>query len=61
MKDKTSHVSSAVYKEKYNCGERYSCETGRNFTIRGNGHSDNGKNSEPEKHLYQFPEHRFNW
>ena len=42
-----------MYKEKYNCGEKYSCETGRNFTIRGNGHSDNGKNSEPEKHLYQ--------
>ena len=24
-------------------------------------HCDIGKNPEPAKHLYQFPEHRFNW
>ena len=28
---------------------------------RWDEHSDKGKNSEPAKHLYQFPEHSFNW
>ena len=28
-----------------------------NLTIRWNEYSDIGKNSEPAKHLYQFPEH----
>ena len=36
-------------------------ETGRNVTIRWHEHSDISKNSEPPKHLNQFPEHRFNW
>ena len=36
-------------------------ETGRNVTIRWDEHIDIGKNSEPTKHLNQFPQHRFNW
>ena len=43
-----------------NCGKNYIGETGRNVTIRSDEHSDRGKDSEPAKHLYQFPEHRFN-
>ena len=61
MKDKASHVSSVVYEGKCNCGENYIGETGRNVTVRWDEHSDIGKNSEPAKHLNQFPEHRFNW
>ena len=30
-------------------------------TIRWDEHSDIGKNSEPVKHLYRFPEQRLNW
>ena len=60
MKDKASHVSSVVYEGKRNCGENYIGETGRNVTVKWDEHSDIGKNSEPAKHLNQFPEHRFN-
>ena len=60
LKNQTSHVSSAVYEAKCNSGENYIGETGPNVTIRRDEHSDTGKNSEPAKHLNQFPEHRFN-
>ena len=61
MKDKTSHVSSVEYEGKCNCGENYIGETGRNVTIRWDEHSDIDKDSEPAKHIKQFPEYRFNW
>ena len=44
-----------------NCGEIYIVEAGRNVTIRWDEHSDIYKNSEPAKHVKQFPEYRFNW
>ena len=49
------------YEGKCNYGKNYIGETGRNVTVRWDEHSDIGKNSEPAKHLNQFPEHRFNW
>ena len=58
LKDKASHVSSAVYEGKCNCCKNYIGETGRNVTVKLDEHSDVGKNSEPAKHLNQFPEHR---
>ena len=61
LKDKTSHVSSAIYERKCICCKNYSGKTGRNVTIRWDEHSNIGKKSGPVKHLYQFPEHRFNW
>ena len=61
MKCKTSHVSSVVYEGKCNCSENYFGETGWNVTITLDKHSGIGENSEQAKHLYQFPEHRFNW
>ena len=61
LKDNMSHISSAVYEGKCNCGENYISETGQNVIVRWGEHSDIGKNSEPAKHLYQFPEHSFNW
>ena len=48
-----------MYEEKSNYGENYIGETGRIVTIRWDEHSDIGKNSDPAKHLNQFPEHRF--
>ena len=50
-----------MYEGKCNCGENYIGETGRNVTVTWDEHSDIAKNSEPAKHLNQFPEHRFNW
>ena len=42
-------------------GQNYIGETGQNVTIRWDEHSHISKNSEPAKHLNQFPEYRFNW
>ena len=50
-----------MYEGKCNFGENCIGETGRNVTIRWDEHSGIGKNSEPAKHLNQFPAHRFNW
>ena len=47
LKDKASHVSSAVYEGKCNCYKNYIGETGRNVTVKS------------DQHLNQFPEHRF--
>ena len=60
MKDKASHVSSVVYERKCNCDESYIGEKVRNVTIRWDEYSEISKKLEPAKHLYQFPEHRFN-
>ena len=46
-----NHVSSVVYEGKCNW----------NITVRLEKHSDIAKNSEPAKHLNQFPGQRFNW
>ena len=61
LKDKTSYISFVVFERKCNCGENYIGETGWNITVRWDEHCDKGKNSELAKHLYQFPEYRFNW
>ena len=61
LKDKASYVLSVDYEGKCNYGDNYIGETGRNVTIRWDDNSDIGKNSEPAKHLNQFPEHRFHW
>ena len=61
LTDKTSHVSPVVYEGKCNYDENYIGETGRNVTIKWDEHSDIDENSEPAKHIKQFPEHRFNW
>ena len=50
-----------MYEGKFNCDENYIGGTGQNVTIKWDEHSGIGKNSEPAKHFYQFPEHRFNW
>ena len=61
LKDKTSYISSVVYKGKCNRGKSYIGETGRNFIIRWDENIHIGKNSEPATHFYQFPEQRFSW
>ena len=50
-----------MYEGKCNCGENYIGKTGRNVAIRWDENSDIDKNSEPAKHIKQFPEHRFYW
>ena len=55
LKDNASHVSSVMYEGKCNCGENYIGETGRNVPYCKTEWT--GENSEPAKHLNQFPEH----
>ena len=43
-----------------NFGKNDIGETRKNVKIRWDEHCDLGKNPEPAKHLYQFPEHIFN-
>ena len=50
-----------MYEVKCNCGQNYIGEAKQNVTIRRDEHSDIIKNSEPARHLYQFPEHSFIW
>ena len=61
LNNKSSHISSVTYEGKCNRGEDYIGKTRQNVTIRWIKQSGIGKISEPTKHLYQFPEHRFYW
>ena len=61
FKDKTNHTQSVVYERKSNYCKNYIGETGWNIIIKWHECSDIDKNSEPEKHFYQLPEHNFNW
>ena len=45
-----------MYEVKCNCGQNYIGEAKQNVTIRRDEHSDIVTNSEPARHLYQFPE-----
>ena len=58
LKDKTSR-SHYLYcmRENVTVSKILSLQQGE----RWDEHNDKGKNSEPAKHLYQFPEHSFNW
>ena len=50
-----------VYKATCTCEITYAGETERLATLRWKEHEDPRKQSEPSKHLYNFPGHRFTW
>lgn len=45
---------------EYNCGGNYIGEVEQKVTLRWDEYYEIDKNSEPAKHRYQFPEHKFN-
>ena len=61
LKDKINHKSCVVYEGTCTCGITYTGETERLATLRWKEHEDPRKQSEPSKHLYNFPGHRFTW
>ena len=50
-----------IYDEICLCKENYSGETKRNVVTRWNEHENPNKDSEPAKHLFQHPDHDFQW
>jgi len=61
LKDRMSHVSCKVYMGTCSCGEIYVGETKRNVETRWREHENPKFNSEPAKHLLNYPEHSFDW
>ena len=61
LKDKNPYPACRIYEGVCSCGENYIGETKRNVQTRWNEHEDPRKDSEPAKHLRDFPEHKFNW
>ena len=43
------------------CKENYIPKTKRNVLTRWNEHENSNKDSEPAKHLFQNPDHDFQW
>lgn len=61
LKDKNLHPSHVVYQGNCSCGESYIGETSRNLETRIAEHENVRHNSEPARHLKQFPHHSFTW
>ena len=60
-KDRNQHPSCVIYEGTCTCGKSYIGETKRNAASRWKEHTNPKLNSEPAKHLYQFPDHVFTW
>ena len=61
LKSRNPHPAGKIYLGVCSCNETYIGETKRNVEIRWGEHDDPRKASEPAKHLYQNPSHRFSW
>ena len=61
LKDKNPCPACKIYQGTCICGLSYIGETSRNVAIRLDEHEDVKKDSEPAKHLYEFPDHKFTW
>ena len=61
LKDKNPHSAWKTYEGTCPCLGKYIDETKRNVEERWNEHQKPNKNSEPAKHLRDFPDHKLNW
>ena len=61
LKDRNPYPACQIYQGSCVCGKSYIGETIRNVQIRWKEHEDPRKDSEPAKHLYEFPNHKFTW
>ena len=61
LKDRYDNPSCVIYKGTCYCGESYVGETDRNFLTRCDEHDTPSQKSEPAKHLYVQPLHKFSW
>ena len=61
LKSKNPYPSYKIYEGTCSCGSSYIGETKRNTEVRWNEHNDPRGKSEPSKHLYNNPSHKFSW
>ena len=61
LKDKNPYPACQIYKGTCSCDQTYVGETRRNVAVRWSEHENPSKDSEPAKHLKQYPNHKFKW
>ena len=61
LKKKNLYSSCNIYEGVCSCKENYIGETKRNIITRWNEHENPNKDSKPVKHLFQLPDHAFQW
>ena len=61
LKDKNPHPACKIYEGICSCSANYIGETKRNVETRWNEDKSPNKDSEPAKHLREFPDHKFDW
>ena len=62
LKESNPHPACKIYEGKCDhCNATYIGETLRNTETRWSEHEDAEHNSEPARHLKQYPQHRFTW
>ena len=61
QKSRNPHPSCVIYEGVCSCQESQIGKTVRNVEIRWLEHEDTQKDSEPAKHLKNYPTHSFTW
>ena len=61
LKDKNLHTACKIYEDTCSCSGKYIGETKRNVETWWNEHENPNKDSEPAKHLRDFPDHKLYW
>ena len=61
LKEKNPYPSCKIYEGVCSCKENSIGKTKRNVITRWNEHENPNKDSEPAKHLFQHPDHVFQW
>ena len=61
LKDKNPHPACKIYEGNCSCSANYISETKRNVKTWWNKHENSNKDSEPAKHLRDFPDQEFDW